>query len=159
MYRFSWSESTVGLSLAFAGLLIGAAQAGLSQIVVNRLGIKRSILYGIGLYASGMLLFAFASASWMMFVFLIPYCLGGICGPVLQSYMVGQVGPKEQGELQGGLTSIQSMTTIFGPLIMTGIFFYTTKSDTPFYFPGSAFLLAAVLMLISLVITRLALTD
>ncbi len=159
MFRFDWSESTVGLSLAFAGILISAVQAGLSQIVVNKFGTRRSILFGISLYALGMILFAFANASWMMFAFLIPYCLGGICGPVLQSYMVGQVGPKEQGELQGGLTSIQSMTTIFGPLIMTGIFFYTTKVDTPFYFPGSAFLLGAVLLLIAFVITRWGLRE
>lgn len=153
MYRFDWSESMVGLSLAFAGLLVGLVQAGLAQRSANYFGTGKSIYLGFSLYALGMFLFAFASTTWMMFVFLIPYCFGGICGPNLQSYLVSQVSPKEQGELQGGLTSIQSLTTIIGPLIMTGIFFYTTKTDTPFYFPGSAFLLAAFLMGLSFLIT------
>ncbi len=157
MYRFNWSESTVGLSLAAAGLLVGIVQAGLAQRVSNRIGTSKSIYYGIALYGIGMLLFAFASASWMMFVFLIPYCLGGICGPVLQSYLVSQVGVNEQGELQGGLTAIQSLTTVFGPLIMTGIFFYTTKDGTPLYFPGSAFFLGALFMGGSFLITFLIL--
>ena len=159
IYKFEWSESTVGLSLAFAGLLIGIVQAGLAQRISNTIGIKRTIIIGIGLYALGMLLFAFASASWMMFAFLVPYCLGGISGPVLQSYVVSQVAANEQGELQGGLTAIQSITTILGPLIMTGIFFYTTKENTPFYFPGSAFLLASVLMTIGLIISNISLKS
>jgi DHA1 family tetracycline resistance protein-like MFS transporter len=141
------------MSLAFAGVLIGVVQAGLAQLVVNKIGENRSIFLGIGLYALGMVLFAFASSTWMMFVFLIPYCLGGLCGPVLQSYIVGQVPANQQGELQGGLTSIQSITTILGPLIMTNIFYFTTKENTPFYFPGSAFLLAAILFAISLLIS------
>lgn len=127
MYRFDWSESTVGLSLAFVGILVSIVQAGLAQKAANYFGIGQSIYYGIGLYMLGMFLFAFASSTWMMFLFLIPYCFGGVCGPNLQAYLVGQVAANEQGELQGGLTSIQSITTIFGPLMMTGIFFYTTK--------------------------------
>jgi len=152
MYRFEWSESMVGLSLAFVGVLVSVVQAGLAQKTADYFGIGKSIYYGIGLYLIGMFLFAFASTSWMLFVFLIPYCFGGVCGPNLQSYLVSQVAANEQGELQGGLTSIQSLTTIFGPLMMTGIFFYTTKTNTPFYFPGSAFLLGAVLLAISFII-------
>ena len=58
----------------------------------------------------------------MMYVFLIPYCFGGIAMPNLQSLMVGKVPANEQGELQGGLTSPMSVTTIFGPMLMTHVF-------------------------------------
>lgn len=159
MYRFDWSESMVGLSLAFVGVLISVVQAGLAQKAADYFGIAKSIYYGIGMYVIGMFLFAFASSTWMMYLFLIPYCLGGVCGPNLQSYLVGQVAANEQGELQGGLTSIQSITTIFGPLMMTGIFFYTTKEGTPFYFPGSAFILGALLMGISFIIAYIVLNK
>ena len=157
MYRFDWSESMVGISLAFAGVLISIVQGGLAQKASNYFGVNKSILIGISMYTIGMFLFAFASSTWMMFVFLIPYAFGGISTPVLQSYLVGQVATNEQGELQGGLTSVQSLTTIFGPLMMTGIFFHTTKENTSFYFPGSAFLLASGLLVISLLITYLVL--
>jgi DHA1 family tetracycline resistance protein-like MFS transporter len=113
----------------------------------------------MAMYFLGMILFAFASTTWMMFLFTVPYCLGGICTPNLQSYLVSKVAANEQGELQGGLTSLQSLTTILGPLMMTGIFFFTTKEGTPFYFPGSAFMLAAVLIAGSFLIAYRLLRD
>ena len=52
----------------------------------------------------------------MMFAFLVPYCLGGIAGPSLQAVISGHVQPSHQGELQGALTSLMSLTTIIGPI-------------------------------------------
>ena len=152
MYRFEWSTFTVGVSLAVVGVLVGIVQAILAQKAANRLGIYRSIIIGFGLYTLGMFLFAFASSSWMMFAFLIPYCLGGIASPNLQSLMVSQVPMDEQGELQGGLTSVASITTIIGPVMMTGIFYYFTTDNAPFHFPGSAFFLGGIFMFISFMI-------
>ena len=154
IYRFGWTEFTVGVSLAVAGVMVGAAQAVLSQRVKDWIGTARGILLGLALYALGMLLFAFASQTWMMFVFIIPYCLGGVAAPLLQSYLTSQVAPDQQGELQGGLTALQSVTTIIGPVVMTSLFAYTTAEGTPFYFPGSAFLLAAMLMVLAWLVAR-----
>ena len=155
--RFKWSSGMIGISLAVVGLLVGAVQAGLTRIVNPKLGNEKSIYFGLAFYALGMLLFAFATESWMMFVFLIPYCLGGICGPALQSVMAGYVPANEQGELQGSLTGVMSVTTIFGPLLMTNVFAYFTGSTAPFYFPGSAFLVGAVFMIASVIIAYYAL--
>jgi DHA1 family tetracycline resistance protein-like MFS transporter len=105
----------------------------------------------------GLVLFGFASEGWMMYVFLIPYCLGGIAGPSLQSIMSGQVPSTEQGELQGALTSIISLTSIFGPFLMSDIFYIFSGDDAPFYFPGAAMVTAAVLMLISAILARMSL--
>jgi DHA1 family tetracycline resistance protein-like MFS transporter len=84
-----------------------------------------------------------------MFAFLIPYCLGGISGPALQSLISVHVPKNQQGELQGSLTSIMSVTSIIGPLVMTSLFAYFTKASNPIYFPGASFLLGAVFMVIS----------
>ncbi len=90
----------VGWSLALVGVLVGAVQGGLTRVVVPKIGNERSIYAGLGLYTLGMVLFAFATQSWMMFAFLVPYCLGGICGPSLQSVIAGHVPANQQGELQ-----------------------------------------------------------
>jgi len=153
MYRFSWSEAMVGYSLAIVGILVAVVQAGLAQKSAHFFGLERSIVAGFGLYTIGMFLFAFATQSWMLFVFLIPYCFGGIAMPNLQSYMVGQVEPNQQGELQGGLTSLMSVTTIIGPVMMTSIFYYFTTDSAPFHFPGAAFFLGGICMAISFFIT------
>lgn len=153
MYRFEWSESMVGYSLAMVGVLVAIVQAGLAQKAAATFGLEKSIVIGFALYTLGMFLFAFAGATWMMFVFLIPYSFGGIAMPNLQAYMVSNVEPNQQGELQGGLTSLMSFTTIFGPLMMTGIFYYFTTDKAPFVFPGAAFFMGGLLMAASLFIS------
>ena len=147
--KFGWNTKMIGISLGVVGLLVGAVQGGLIRIVNPWLGNEKSVYTGLLLYALGLLLFAFASQSWMMFVFLIPYCMGGICGPALQSIISVSVPANEQGELQGALTSLISLTSMIGPPLMTGLFAYYTKPGRAVHFSGAAFLLGAVLMLIS----------
>jgi len=153
IYRFNWSEKMVGISLAVVGVLVGAVQAGLTRVINPKIGNEKSIYLGLSLYAAGLVLFAFATQSWMMFAFLVPYCLGGICGPSLQSVISGHVPANQQGELQGALTSLMSLTTIIGPLIMNSTFAFFTSDKAPVHFPGVHFLIGAVCMLLSVVIT------
>jgi DHA1 family tetracycline resistance protein-like MFS transporter len=152
IYRFDWSAKMVGISLAVVGVLVGAVQAGLTRVINPRIGNEKSIYLGLAFYTLGLILFAFATQGWMMFIFLVPYCLGGICGPSLQSVISGHVPANSQGELQGALTSLMSLTTIIGPLIMNGIFSYFTSPQAPFNFPGMHFLAGALCMLLSVII-------
>jgi len=151
-YRFNWSEGMIGLSLAVVGVLVGAVQGGLIRYVNPKLGNEKSIYLGLLLYTLGLSLFAFATKGWMMFAFLVPYCLGGIAGPSLQSTLAGHVPHNRQGELQGALTSLMSLTAIIGPLIMNNLFNFFTSVNAPVYFPGIAFLLGALFMLMSVII-------
>ena len=147
----------IGLSMATVGLLVGAVQGGLVRVVNPKLGNEKSIYIGLAFYAVGMFLFSFATQSWMMFVFLVPYCLGGICGPALQSVMAGHVPANEQGELQGSLAGLMSATTIIGPPLMTHTFAYFTAKSAPVYFPGASFFLGAIFMLVSAIVAYYAL--
>jgi DHA1 family tetracycline resistance protein-like MFS transporter len=153
IYRFGWNEKMVGISLAVVGVLIGAVQAGLTRVVNPKIGNEKSIYLGLSFYTIGLVLFAFATEGWMMFAFLVPYCLGGICGPSLQSVISGHVPRNQQGELQGALTSLMSLTTIIGPLVMNSTFAYFTTNKAPFYFPGIHFIIGAACMLLSIFIT------
>jgi DHA1 family tetracycline resistance protein-like MFS transporter len=151
-YRFQWSEGMIGTSLAVVGLLVGIAQVGLTRVINPRIGDEKSIYLGLFLYTIGLALFAFATEGWMMFVFLIPYCFGGVAGPSLQSVLAAHIPSNEQGQLQGTLTSLMSLTTIIGPLLMNNLFSYFTTDKAPFHFPGVSFLLGAIFMLMSIVI-------
>jgi DHA1 family tetracycline resistance protein-like MFS transporter len=148
--KFHWDETWVGYSLAFSGLLVGIVQLGLIRIVIPRIGTVKSLYVGLLFYSVGLLLFAFATNGWMMFAILIPYSLGNIAGPALQSIITGQVSAGEQGELQGGLTSLMSVTTIIAPPFMANLFAYFTGHHAPVIFPGAPFLLSAVLVMISI---------
>ena len=152
MYRFNWNEKTVGISLGVIGVLVGVVQGGLIRWTNPKLGNEKSIYLGLALYTIGMILFSFAFESWMMFVFLIPYCLGGIAGPALQSVISGQVPANEQGEIQGTLASLMSASAIIGPPMMTNTFYFFTHKEAPFLLPGAPFYLGGLLMLISTVL-------
>lgn len=147
--RFGWKEGLIGASLAVVGVLVAVVQGGLIRVITPKIGNEKSIYYGLLLYTLGLFLFAFATEGWMMFAFLIPYCLGGIAGPALQAIISGHVPSNEQGELQGTLTSVMSATTIIGPLLMSYVFSFFSEKNTAHYFPGAVFLLGGIFMLVS----------
>ncbi len=152
MEKFKWDEDLVGYSLGFIGLMIAVVQGGLIRVAIPKLGQKRSIWVGLLLYAVGMLLFGLANHGWLMFAFMIPYSIGGIAGPALQGLMTNEVPSNEQGELQGGLTSLMSVSSIFGPWFMTYVFYYFTSPKAPVYLPSAPFYVAAVLMLVGAIL-------
>ncbi len=150
MEKLKWDEAMVGYSLGVVGILVSLVQGLLIRYTTPLFGPKKSVYIGLALYTFGLILFAFASQSWLMFVFLVPYCLGGVAGPALQALMSNQVPANEQGELQGALTSLISVTSIVGPPLMTGLFAFYTKPSALVYFPGAPFLAGALFMLVSL---------
>lgn len=149
MYRFNCNERMIGLSLGMVGLMVALVQGLLIRFINPKLGNERSIYFGVGLYTIGMLLFALANQGWMMFLFIVPYCLGGVTMPALQAIMAGHVPGNEQGELQGGITSLMSLAAIIGPLLMNNLFFYFTHNNAPVHLPGAPYFLGSVLMFCS----------
>ena len=156
MYKFDWDETKVGYSLGVVGVAVAIVQGLLVKRFVNWFGELKTIFIGYSMWIMGLLLFAFATQGWMLFVFVLPYCLGGVATPTLQSTLSNQYSNKEQGKLQGALTSLIALTAIFGPLIMTNIFYAFTQEDGSFHFPGSPFVLGATLILISMMISLAA---
>ena len=157
--RFNWSPEKLGYSLTVVGAMTALVQGVLIRFVNPKLGNEKSVYIGLSIYSLGMLAFAFANQSWMMFVFMIPYCLGGIAGPALQAILSGHVPRNEQGELQGALTSTISLTSILGPLLMTNLFAWFTKPGAPIHFSGAPFLLGSILLLASAFIAYLVLKN
>lgn len=154
MEKFGWTAKNIGISLAVIGFAFALVQGVLIRRIIPALGQTRSVYFGLGFYALGFLLYAFSTEGWMMYVFTLVYCMGGIAGPAMQGVMSGTVPPNAQGELQGGFTSLMSLTSIFGPPLMNNLFSFFTRPDGPYYFPGAAMLLGAVLTLISVALAR-----
>jgi len=145
---FDWDELDIGISLAIVGFFVAIVQAVLIGRAVKKFGQSKTIYIGLACNLTGFILFAIASEEWMIYSFLAVYVMGGLAGPTLQGIMSSEVPANEQGEFMGAITSLQNLGNIFGPLIMTGIFFYFTTSSN-FYFPGAAFALAAIFSIVS----------
>ncbi len=159
MEAFHWNEAQVGYSLGLVGLLMAIVQGGLTRVLNPKLGNINSIYVGLGFYFVGMLLISLAPEAWMLYFIMIPLSLGGIANPALQSIISNQVPSNEQGELQGALTSLMSLTSIIGPVLMTGLFSYFTTKNAPIYFPGAPFMMAAILIVLSALFAIRTLTS
>lgn len=152
MFRFEWDEVMVSISLAVVGILVAMVQGVLPRYLGKKLGNEKSIYTGLLLYTVGMFLFGIATQGWMMFVFLVPYCFGGIAQPALQAVMAGQVPANAQGELQGALASLQSVSAIIGPLVMNNLFAYFSQGGSRLFLPGISFLMGSALYFIAFII-------
>jgi MFS transporter, DHA1 family, tetracycline resistance protein len=152
MEKFQWDEKMVGYSLGFVGIISAIVQGGLIRMVIPAIGPTRSLFAGLLLYCVGNLLFAFATTGWMMFAITVPYCLGGITMPALQGIISNKVPANEQGELQGAFTSLMSLASIIGPMLMTGLFYAYTSNPDHVYFPGAPLVLGAILTAISILL-------
>jgi DHA1 family tetracycline resistance protein-like MFS transporter len=148
--RFGWSPAMIGGSLAFVGVLMAFTQGYLTGKVVPRIGEYRAALIGMGSGLLSMLAMAFATQTWGAYSALLVGALQGLAYPSMNAIMSKQVPPDQQGELQGGVSSMMSLTTIVGPLIMTQSLGRFSDAHAWIYFPGAAFLLAAMLACLAL---------
>lgn len=150
--KFDWDSKMIGLSLTVVGLMAAIVQGGLTRILIPKWGNKKSILFGLTIGMVGYMAYAFAGSGWMMFVITIPFALSGIAGPSIQGLISNQVPANAQGELQGGLTGLMSITAIIGPLLMTKLFSDFSNRSNVIYFPGASFFMASVLVFAGIIL-------
>jgi MFS transporter, DHA1 family, tetracycline resistance protein len=154
-YRFNWSVTDVGVSLAIVGLLFAVSQGALVRPIVGRFGELRTLMVSLVVAVLGMLLFGLATQGWMMYAFTALYCLGlGLLNPSAQGLMSRLVPANEQGLLQGAVTSLMTGTAMVAPLMANGLFAVFISPQAPVNVPGAPFFLGSVLCLIALLLAR-----
>jgi DHA1 family tetracycline resistance protein-like MFS transporter len=149
--KFNWSTKEIGYSLGFVGVMITLVQGGLIRVVIPRFGEFRTVYLGLTLMAIGFVGFSISDVGWLMYVFILPFSMAGLAFPAIRSIMSNRVPENVQGELQGALTSLVSLTAIASPIIMTNLFGYFSRQDTLIYFPGAPFLVAGLLVIAAVV--------
>ena len=157
--RYDWTPKQIGVSLMVVGILVAFAQGFLIGVTTKKFGRRKVITFGFLFWTIGMFLFSLATEPWMLYAFLVPYALGGIAGPTVQGVISNQVSEKEQGNLQGAITGLTSLTAIFGQLIFAPVFYYFIRPDAEIYFPGAAYALAAILLLIAFLFALKAMSN
>jgi DHA1 family tetracycline resistance protein-like MFS transporter len=154
MQEFGWSERDVGYSLAAYGILGVGAQGLFVPWVNRRYGARRALLTGVCCAITGYLGFALAGSSAVLAAFVVPSALGFMAGPSLNSLMSGQLPLQQQGELQGAVAAVTSLAAIVTPLFMPWVFNRFASPGAVIFFPGAAYLLAALLALVALLRLR-----
>ena len=159
MLKFGWSEAMIGASLASFGALMVLGQSTLPRIVVPRLGEHRTALLGLIVGGAGFVGYAFASHGWMMFALQATWLLGALVMPSTQSLLSQRVPRNAQGELQGAVASLVSVSAIIGPPLMTQLFRRFTAADATANFPGVSFIFSALLAVSAFIILRASETS
>jgi MFS transporter, DHA1 family, tetracycline resistance protein len=149
IFKFDWTTSQVGLSMGMFGLCVALVQGGLTGPAVKRFGERRAALFGLTAGAIGFFGFAFASTGWMLYAWILPWSLMGLAMAAVRGLMSSLVPEDSQGELQGAMTAIFSLSAIVAPLFMTQLFRVFTAETAPVLFPGAPFLAAGLMMVIS----------
>jgi len=111
-----------------------------------------ALLLGLGCGAAGFLIFGVASTGPLFWLGIPIMALWGVAGAATQALMTRQVKPDQQGQLQGAISSVQSVSQLVGPFLFTLTFAWFIGAHAPLKLPGAPFLLASVLLVLSLVI-------
>jgi DHA1 family tetracycline resistance protein-like MFS transporter len=151
-YRYGWDTTTVGLTLAMVGICSMAVQGTAIGPIVKRLGERRALLLGLGSGAAGFLIYGLASTGPLFWIGIPVMALWGVAGAAAQALMTRLVAADQQGQLQGATSSVQSVSQLVGPFLFTLTFAYFIGAQAPVKVPGAPFLLAAVLLVLSLLI-------
>jgi MFS transporter, DHA1 family, tetracycline resistance protein len=151
-YRYGWSTTTVGATLALVGICSMVVQGMAIGPIVKRFGERRALLLGLGCGAAGFLIFGAAPTGALFWLGIPVMALWGVAGAATQALMTRLVSPDHQGQLQGATSSVQSVSQLVGPFLFTLTFAYFIGSDAPLKLPGAPFLLASAVLLLALAI-------
>ena len=142
---FAWTGTMIGLSLAAYGLFHAGAQAFLTGPAVSFLGERWALVVGMGCELAALVVLGITGQGWVVFALAPLLALGGIGMPALQSLTTTQVDSDRQGQLQGVLASLVSLSAVFGPLFFSMVYFAIRGS-----WPGLIWLIGAGIYLLAL---------
>lgn len=144
--KFHWTDTEVGLSLTFVGAIMAVAQGMLVRVLIPWLGGERhAALAGLAGAVLAYTGYALATQGWMIYAVALSTFIFALTYPSMNALASQQIPATAQGELQGAVACLYSLSSIFGPPLMTQVFRYFSAPQAPLHFPGAAFLTAAAL--------------
>src|SRR5436189_3214085 len=146
IYRYTWSQTMIGASLAVVGIFTAAISGGLTGRVVAWLGERRTLYIGQFFGALGMVIAGLARTGIVYMASIPVISLWNISFPAAQGMMTHRVSEREQGELQGAIQSLRSIAFVIGPFLFSGIFAWFINPRHSFHIPGAPYYLAAALL-------------
>jgi DHA1 family tetracycline resistance protein-like MFS transporter len=148
-FRYQWDTKQTGLSLALVGLMAAIVQGGLTRIIIPKIGERNAALLGFGIMATALVGYGLAPEGWMVYWIIIFGSLSGISVPAIQGMISRTAEDNQQGEIQGSLTSLQSVAGFLGPPLATGVFGFFVSESAPVLLPGAPFFFSAALVCIA----------
>jgi DHA1 family tetracycline resistance protein-like MFS transporter len=150
--RFDWSNSEIGGSLAFYGIIYATSQIFAVPFLLKTLGERRAIWVAVSVQIVGFIALAFAAQGWQIYAIMSLVLISSVSQPAIQKIMTERVAENAQGELQGGLGALNGVIMIITPLIYTQLFYLFETGEAGIQFAGAPFAMAAVFCAIGLLL-------
>ncbi|MET0748290.1 MAG: TCR/Tet family MFS transporter [Rhizobium sp.] len=149
-YRYGWSERQIGLSLGVFGIGSAVVMGLVMPRLIPVLGEWKTALIGLATCFVGFVGYAAAWQGWMVYAVLVATAIESIADPPLRSIAAATVPASAQGELQGAMSSLSSLTTILGPLVFTQLFGWFTGPSAPIVFAGIPYVASAAFVVVAI---------
>ncbi len=150
--KFGWSESLVGVSLAAFGIITAVVQGGLTGPGVKLFGEEKLAMIGICAAIVATSGFGFAPSLLFVIIVLLIHAPEGFVHPMLTTIMSKAVPENAQGELQGGLSSLMSISMLLGTVFFAQVFGFFMHEEAAYRSPDVAYFTASALLLVTLVL-------
>ncbi|MED6179835.1 hypothetical protein PIB30_004475 [Stylosanthes scabra] len=149
--RFQFDKNQFADLMVISGIGATLTQLLLMPILIPALGEEKLLSTGLLVSCINMFVYSISWAGW------VPYALAGcsIFGvfvrPSICSIASKQVGPNEQGMVQGCLSGVGSMAQIISPLIFSPLTALFLSEEAPFYFPGFSIMCIGLAMVVAFI--------
>lgn len=153
IYRFNWNQRWIGYSLMVVGVCAAIISGGLTGRIVKWAGERRTLYIGQLFGAVGMILAGLVRSGGLFLAAIPIISFWNISMPAAQSMMTHRVSEREQGELQGAIQSMRSITFIIGPILFLRTFSWFIDPKNTMHLPGAPYFLAALLLLIAMMMS------
>lgn len=148
--RFGWSETVIGLTLAAFGIVAAVTQGALSGPLVARFGEHRVAFWGLVFAAGAAAGYGLAWSLPVVLVLLVLHAPEGLVHPVLTALLSQSVPEDQQGQLQGGISSVTNIAMLLGTLFYSQLFGLVMVEGAPPERAGWPFFIAGGLLLLVL---------
>src|SRR5881628_963669 len=146
IYRFGWGPRSIGESLFVVGVCTAVISGGLTGRIVKWLGEKRTLYIGQFFGALGMIIAGLARTGAVYIASIPVISMWNISFPAAQGIMTHHVSEREQGELQGAISSLRSIAFVIGPFLFSWTFKWSIDPSHGINLPGAGYFLAAALL-------------
>jgi MFS transporter, DHA1 family, tetracycline resistance protein len=152
MYRYGWSESTVGLTMAGVGVAAVVVQGALTGRAVKRFGERTTLLAGLVFGVAGFAIMGFAATGPAFWLGIPVMAVWGMVNPSSQALMSRRIDGQHQGQLQGANSSLMGVANLIGPGLFTLTFAFAIGAAKDWGVPGAPYLLASALLAMAIVV-------
>ncbi|GAU18050.1 hypothetical protein TSUD_51610 [Trifolium subterraneum] len=145
--RFQYNKNQFADLMMISGIGATLTQLFLMPILVPAVGEEKLLTTGLFVSCINILVYSISWSAWVPYALAGFSVLGVLVRPTITSIASKQVGPNEQGMVQGCLSGVTSVANIISPLIFSPLTALFLSENAPFNFPGFSLMCLGLILM------------